>query len=118
MAPDEACEHDMLVLVRWQVEGWPSPSLNSTLSIQTNQPLKPSVTGITGLRRATVSDLRTPTESSRSTDAGLNPNPVQLSGTGHRLPWPVAEGLRPAKFHEKVGEPGCRRAGWAAPEAG
>ena len=65
MAPDEACEHDMLVLVRWQVEGWPSPSLNSTLSIQTNQPLKPSVTGITGLRRATISDSRTPTKSSR-----------------------------------------------------
>ena len=33
-------------------------------------------------------------------------------GTGHRLLWPVGEGLRPAKFHEKVGEPGCRRAGW------
>src|ERR1035438_4217323 len=47
-----------------------------------------------------------------------SPNIVQFSGTGHRLSWPVAEGLRPAKFHEKVGEPGCRRAGWAAPEAG
>ena len=57
MAPDEACEHDMLVLVRWQVEGWPSPSLNSTLSIQTNQPLKPSVTGTIGSRRATFSEV-------------------------------------------------------------
>ena len=34
--------------------------------IQTNQPLKPSVTGITGSRRVTVSDLRTPTESSHT----------------------------------------------------
>src|SRR4051812_9171231 len=31
-----------------KVETWPSRSLNSSPSIQTNQPLKPSVTGITG----------------------------------------------------------------------
>jgi len=37
---------------------------NSPVSIQTNQPLKPSVTGIIGSRRVTVSDLRTPAESS------------------------------------------------------
>jgi len=48
MAPDDACSHDMLVLVRWQVERWPSRSLNSPPSVQTNQPPKPSVTGITG----------------------------------------------------------------------
>ena len=34
-----------------RVERWPSRSLNSLLSIQTDQPLKPSVTGITGSRR-------------------------------------------------------------------
>src|ERR1017187_7717778 len=40
------------------------------------------------------------------------------SGTDDRFLSSVGVGLRPAKFHEKVGEPGCRRAGWAAPEAG
>ena len=40
-----------------RVETWPSRSLNSPPSIQTNQPLKLSVTGITGWRRATVSEL-------------------------------------------------------------
>jgi hypothetical protein len=39
-----------------RVEPWPPRSLNSPLSIQTNQPLKPLVTGITGWRRATVSE--------------------------------------------------------------
>jgi hypothetical protein len=29
MAPDDACEHDMFVLVRGRAERWPSPSLNS-----------------------------------------------------------------------------------------
>jgi hypothetical protein len=55
----------MLVLVDGNVETWPSRSPNSLLSIQTNQPLKPSPTGITGSRRVTISDLRTPAESSR-----------------------------------------------------
>jgi hypothetical protein len=40
-----------------RVEPWPPRSLNSPLSIQTNRPLKLSVTGITGWRRATVSEL-------------------------------------------------------------
>src|ERR1017187_3581171 len=37
--------------------------------------------------------------------------PIAIYGsrTDHRLPWSVAGGLRPAKFHEQVGEPGCRR---------
>src|SRR5580765_4303928 len=39
-----------------RVEPWPPRSFNSPLSIQTNQPLKPLVTGITGWRRATVSE--------------------------------------------------------------
>ena len=39
-----------------RVEPWPPRSLNSPLSIQTNQPLKPSATGTTGWRRATVSE--------------------------------------------------------------
>src|ERR1017187_7940572 len=30
----------------------------------------------------------------------------------------LSQGASAAKFHEKVGEPGCRRAGWVAPEAG
>ena len=47
-----------------RVAKWPSRSPNSLLSIQTNQPVKLSVTGITGSYRVTVSDLRTPTESS------------------------------------------------------
>src|ERR1039458_9981844 len=32
-------------------------------------------------------------------------NIVHLSRTGHRVSWPVAEGLRPTKFHEKWGSP-------------
>lgn len=41
-----------------KVENWRSRSLNSSLSVQTNQPSRPSATGITGSRRAAVSDLR------------------------------------------------------------
>jgi len=40
-------------------------SLNLPLLIQTNPPLKPSATGITGLHRVTVSDLPKLAESSR-----------------------------------------------------
>jgi hypothetical protein len=50
MAPDEVCEHDMLVLVRWQGRTMAAPLAQPPLSIQTNPPLKPSVTGITGWR--------------------------------------------------------------------
>src|ERR1017187_4073423 len=48
-------------------------------------------------------------------------NTVYLSrprGWDDRVLSSVAQGLRPAKFHEKVGESARRRAGWAAPEAG
>ena len=64
MAPDDVCEHDRLVRSDGTVERWPSRSLNSLLSIQTNQPLKPSATGITGCPRVIASDLRTAPESS------------------------------------------------------
>ena len=53
-----------------------------------------------------------PSSASRST------RPTAPASSWERFSSSVAEGLRPAKFHEKVGEPGCCRAGWAAPEAG
>jgi len=66
MAVADACEHDMFVqTVGWSGK-WQSLSLNCAPSIQTNQPKKPSATAITGSRRATACNLRTATESSRS----------------------------------------------------
>ena len=48
MAVADACEHDMFVqTVGWSGK-WQSLSLNCAPSIQTNQPKKPSATGITG----------------------------------------------------------------------
>ena len=63
MAPEDACAADMLVLIRWHGRTMAVP-LSRPL-IPTTQPPKPSPTGIIGWRRATISDLRTPTESSR-----------------------------------------------------
>ena len=65
MAVEDVCEHDMLVQIRGKGARWRSPSLNWAPSIQTNQPKKPSATGITGSPKATACNLRTATESSR-----------------------------------------------------
>ncbi len=62
------CEHACSSWSDGRVERWRSRSLNSPPSIQTSQPLMPSVTGITGSPRVTVSDFRTPAESSQCLD--------------------------------------------------
>ena len=62
MAPEDNCEHDMFVLVRWQGRKMAVPSLNWLAIDPTSPPRKPSATGITGSRRATSSE---PTTSDR-----------------------------------------------------
>lgn len=64
--PDAACEHNMLVLVRWQRRKVSVPLSQLTPSILTIRPAKPSAIGITASRRATVSDVRTAAESSHT----------------------------------------------------
>jgi hypothetical protein len=49
MAPEDACEHDMLVRIRWQGRKLVVP-LSQLMT-------KPLVTGITGFRRAAFSEL-------------------------------------------------------------
>ena len=48
MAPEDACEHDMLVQIRWQRRRIAIPCLNWPPLIQTNQPTKPLAIGTTG----------------------------------------------------------------------
>jgi Calcium binding len=66
MAIEDACEHDMLVQIRWQGRKMAIPLSQLAAIDQTNQPTKPSATGTTGWPRATASDLHTTTESSRA----------------------------------------------------
>jgi hypothetical protein len=67
MAPEESCSADMLVVIRWQGRRLAVPlSQLAALNVDQSTPT-PSATGIIGSRTATVSDLRTPAESSRST---------------------------------------------------
>jgi hypothetical protein len=56
MATEETCEHDMLVQIRWQGGRWPFLSRNWRPSMWTNQPMRPSATGITGLLMAVFSE--------------------------------------------------------------
>jgi hypothetical protein len=48
LAPEDACETDMLVLIRWKGRRMAVPLSQVPLSIRTNQPGKLSATGITG----------------------------------------------------------------------
>jgi hypothetical protein len=65
MAVEDACEHDMLVQIRWQGRKMAVP-LSQLEAINPDESTrKPSATGITGFRRVTASDLRTVAESSR-----------------------------------------------------
>ena len=69
MAPEDACSADMLVLIRWQgrTMAVPLSQLAAILLTLTTRPPKPSPPGITGWRKATVSELHTPAESSQFT---------------------------------------------------
>ena len=56
LATEDACEHDMLVQIRWPTEAGRSPSHNWRPSKPTKRPTRPSATGITGLRRVVFSE--------------------------------------------------------------
>ena len=56
LAPEEACEHDMLVSIVGMAAARPSPSPNWPPSIPTNLTTKRYATGITGSRKATFSE--------------------------------------------------------------
>lgn len=56
MAPEEACSSDMLVLIKWQGQTMAVPLSQLGEWTWTNQPLRPSRTGITGWPRAIVSE--------------------------------------------------------------
>ena len=55
MAPEEACASDMVVLIKWQGRTMGVP-LSQLQAVKANQPTNPSLTGITGWPKATVSN--------------------------------------------------------------
>jgi hypothetical protein len=65
MAPEEACDADMLIQIQWQGRRMAVP-LSQLVGLDVDDiPRKLSPIGITGLRKAVVSDLRTVAENSR-----------------------------------------------------
>src|SRR5664280_282316 len=62
LAPEDTCSSDMLVLIRWQ---------GRNMAVPLSQ-----LTGITGWRRVTASDLRTSTENSQTLPMVLSPEEV------------------------------------------
>jgi calcium binding protein len=57
MAPDDVCEHDMLVLVRWQGRKMAVPLAQLTAVDPDESTAEPSVTGTIGSRRAAFSEV-------------------------------------------------------------
>lgn len=69
MAPDDVCEHDMLVLVRWQDRKVAVPLAQLTAVDPDESTGEAIGDWHYWVHRVTVSDLRTPAESSRRTGA-------------------------------------------------
>jgi len=70
LAPEDACASDMLVQIRWQGRKMAVPlSLSWQQSLRTNQPRKPSATGITGSHKVTFSERTAVTQPYRKDTA-------------------------------------------------
>jgi len=85
MAVEDACEHDMLVQIRWQGRKMAVPVSQLEAINPDDPPSRPSATGITGLPKATPCNLRTATESSLKSD-----EEKRQSSQAVTLGWPSA----------------------------
>ena len=65
MASEQECSHDMLMLISWQGRKFAVPLSHWPLLMSTQQPLRPSPTGITGCHRDTSFKLLALTQARR-----------------------------------------------------